>query len=332
MSSIYLYSLTKRSGFMKIGIYGYGNLGRAAEIVAGDFGDTVLAVFTRREPESVHTLGAPVYKRELAPNFADKLDCVLMCGGSFSDLRDDTPDMTKYFNTVDSFDIHAEIEKHRERVDAVAKGYRHSSVISVGWDPGLLSVFRAYFSGVMPRGEINTFWGRGVSQGHSEVIRKIRGVKRAVEYTVPDSDAVMLAHSGKSVDKFARHKRECYVVAEESEHARIESEIKRIPEYYAGYTTEVHFIDEDEFIKKHIYMPHRGECIAFNMSGVYREHISRAEMSIDLDSNPEFTASVMLAYAKACMRLANESAFGVFTALDIPPRYLINTEKAEKII
>lgn len=317
---------------MKIGIYGYGNLGRAAEIVSGDFGITVSAVFTRRDPDSVRTLRAPVYRRECVRAFSEEIDCMLMCGGSYTDLRCDTPDVARLFNTVDSFDIHSDIEKHREQVDCAAKETEHTSVVAVGWDPGLLSVFRAYFSGIMPRGEVNTFWGRGVSQGHSEVIRSIKGVKRAVEYTVPQSEAVMLARVGRTVDKYVRHKRECYVVAEECEQERIVREIKSIPEYYEGYETDVHFIDEEEFIKNHLYMPHKGECIAFNMSGVYREHISRAEMSVALDSNPEFTASVMLAYAKACVGLNAEGCFGAFTAFDVAPRYLVSDAVAQKVI
>ncbi len=317
---------------MKIGIYGYGNLGRAVEVVASDFGIDISAVFTRRECSEVRTLNSRVYKRECAEDFAGEIDCMIMCGGSFSDLRDDTPSVTRLFNTVDSFDIHKQISRHKDNVDRVARDSGHSSVVSVGWDPGLLSVFRAYFSGVMPRGEINTFWGRGVSQGHSEVIRAIKGVRRAVEYTVPKTNAVMLAHAGKSVNPYMRHKRECYVVAEKSEHERIAREIRSIPEYYEGYETEVHFISDDDFIKNHVYMPHKGECIAFNMSGVYREHISRAEMRVALDSNPEFTAAVMLAYAKAAAKLSAEKSFGAFDVLDIAPKYLIDDNTAEKVI
>ena len=317
---------------MKIGIYGYGNLGRAAEILSSDFGITVSAVFTRRDPDSVRTLRAPIYSRRQAADFKNEIDCMLLCGSSLGDVREDAFEIAKHYNTVDAFDIHSEIKGYKSRLDAVAKRSGHSSVVASGWDPGVLSIFRAYFSSIMPRGEVNTFWGRGVSQGHSEVIRGISGVKRAVEYTVPSVDALSLARSGKTVDKYKRHTRECYVVADACDHERIEQTIKAIAEYYSGYDTDVHFIDEAAFMKSHLSMPHKGECIAFNMSGFYREHISRAELNISMDSNPEFTASAMLAYAAACDKLSREARYGAFDVLDIPMRYLLCDDRADKLI
>ena len=317
---------------MKIGIYGYGNLGRAAEVLASDFDMDVACVFTRRDPDSVRTLRAPVYERARVGDFSDEIDCMLLCGSSHSDITNDALELSKDFNTVDAFDIHSEIPKHKEKLDEAAKASGHVSIVSTGWDPGLLSVFRTYFSAIMPRGEVNTFWGRGVSQGHSAVIRRIKGVRRAVEYTVPLPDAMALARVGRSVDKFKRHERICYVVANEEDYDRIEREIKSIPEYYAGYNVTVHFISQDEFVRSHVSMPHRGECIAFGMSGFYREHINRAELSISMDSNPEFTASVMLAYAKVCDKLCSEKHFGAYDVLDVPMRYLLSRKNGGQLL
>ena len=317
---------------MKIGIYGYGNLGRAVEIVASDFKIDVPCVFTRRNPDSVRTLRAPVYDRREVRNFIGAIDCMLLCGSSSTDIKQDAFDIAAHFNTVDAFDIHAEIESYKTSLDNISKSTSRTSVLAVGWDPGILSVIRAYLTAIMPRGEVNTFWGRGVSQGHSEVVRRIKGVKRAVEYTVPRIDALTLARTGKTLNKFERHSRECYVVADPADYERIEREIRAIPEYYEGYDTEVHFISEDEFMKSHLTMPHRGECIAFNTSGVYREHISRAEFNLTMDSNPEITASVMLSYAIACYNLCREGRFGAFDVFDIPPRYLLSKDKLSSLI
>ncbi len=308
---------------MNIGIYGYGNLGRAVEISAIDRSDiNVVAVFTRRDPDAVRTFGAQAYGREQACTFEGKIDCMLMCGGSYDDLRRDTPEVTRHFNTVDSFDMHSMAAEHLKETDLAAKASEHTSVISVGWDPGLLSLFRLYASAIFPSAKINTFWGRGVSQGHSEVIRRIGGVKRAVQYTVPNPEAVTLARCGAVLTDTERHKRECYVVADGQNKEEIEKQIKDVPGYFSGYDTEVNFITEDEYIKKHCAMPHRGEAISYNMNGIYKEHLSRASLSLEMDSNPEFTASVMLAYAVACVRLSKEGIYGARTVFDVAPSYL----------
>jgi diaminopimelate dehydrogenase len=317
---------------MKIGIYGYGNLGRALEIVALDFKVDVSCVFTRRDPDKVRTLRAPVYDRAEAEKFIGEIDCMMLCGSSLGDIKRDALDIGARFNTVDAFDLHSDIENYKNNLNDISIATSHTSVIAVGWDPGILSVVRAYLTAIMPRGEVNTFWGRGVSQGHSEVVRRIKGVRRAVEYTVPRIDAITLARTGKTLGKFERHRRECYVVADSDNYERIENEIRAIPEYYEGYETSVHFISEDEFVKEHLSMPHRGECIAFNTSGVYREHISRAEFNLTMDSNPELTASVMLAYAKACDSLSREGRHGAFDVFDIPPRYLLPKDKLSSLM
>ena len=316
---------------MNIGIYGYGNLGRAVELCARDRGINVVGIFTRRDPDSVRAYRAPVYSRESALDFKRRIDCMLMCGGSYTDLRHDTPLMTEHFNTVDSFDIHSEISQHLSLVGERALTSGHVAIVSAGWDPGLLSLFRTVFYSCMTRACISTFWGRGVSQGHSQAIRRIEGVRRAVEYTVPISEAVILARSGRVLPDTERHRRECYVVAKEGFESEIERQIRSMPGYFEGYRTDVRFISEEEFVRDHVSMPHRGECIAFSTSGRYGEHINRAELSLELGSNPEFTASVMLAYAVAATALFSESRFGAYTVQDIAPRYLSYTDTAHLI-
>lgn len=311
---------------MNIGIYGYGNLGRAVEIVAADMRDvSVRAVFTRRDPDGLRTLSAPAYDRLCATEFKDEIDCMLLCGSSLNDIRQDAIELAEHFNTVDSYDVHSSIAEHIDSVSRVAEPARHTSVVSAGWDPGVLSIFRLYSKSILPGCEVNTFWGKGVSQGHSAAIRRIDGVKRAVQYTIPRTDALILAQSGKTVKREMRHRRECYVVAESGRECEIEEKIKSMPEYFLGYETDVHFIDEEEFIREHIQMKHKGECIAFGMSGVYREHSTRATLKLELDSNPEFTASVMLAYAFACVGLNKEEKYGAYSVFDIAPSYLART-------
>lgn len=309
---------------MKIGIYGYGNLGRAVETVAqGIDGVEVGAIFTRRDPDTVRARTPHIYARESVADFASELDCMLICTGSHEDARADACDMARLFNTVDAFDIHAQIEEHRCTLDSAARGNLHTSIVSVGWDPGVLSLFRSLFSAVIPRAAVNTFWGRGVSQGHSEAVRAIRGVRRAVQYTHPRPDAMTAARGGARLSDTERHRRECYVVADASERRRIEREILDMPHYFRDYDTEVHFISEEEFIRDHVCMPHAGTCIAQGQSGVYEEHSARAELSLTLDSNPEFTALVMIAYARACVNMSRMNLYGAHTVLDVPLSYLL---------
>ena len=309
---------------MNLGIYGYGNLGRAVEIVASDMSDVkISAVFSKRGGSAVRTLGAPVYAKEEAAEHKGEIDCMLLCGSSLSDTREDAMRLIKDFNTVDSFDIHASIPDYIGKLSPLVEENGRTAIISAGWDPGVFSLFRLIFSSAMPRAKVNTFWGRGVSQGHSAAIRRIDGVKRAVQYTVPSPEAIMLANHGKCLSERKRHRRECYVVAESGEEERIESEIKNMPKYFDGYDTDVYFIDEAEFLRDHASLYHRGECIAFNMSGIYGDHISRASLRLELDSNPEFTASVMIAYAIACKRLNDEGICGAYRVLDVAPSYLV---------
>lgn len=312
---------------MNIGIYGYGNLGRAAELCAIDRSDIhIVSVFTRRSPYKVQTFGAPIYGRERICDFVGKIDCMLMCGGSYDDLRTDTPCLAEHFNTVDSFDIHREAAMHRSLVNAVAASHSHTSIVSVGWDPGLLSIFRLYSKAIFPDGVVNTFWGRGVSQGHSEVIRRISGVKHAVQYTVPIQEARELARNGISLGDDRRHRRECYVVAESGAEESIAAQIKAIPDYFSGYETDVHFISEEEYLREHASMPHRGEAISFSTGGIYKEHVTRASLTLEMDSNPELTASVLLAYAEACVKLHREEKYGAYTPFDIAPAYLLDSD------
>ena len=310
---------------MKIGIYGYGNLGRAVETVTESLsGVDLAAIFTRRDPDSVRARTPHVYPREMAEKFMSGIDCMLICTGSHNDTRADARDMARHFNTVDAFDIHAEIAEHKSTLGEIASAHSHTSIVSVGWDPGVISLFRALFSAVMPRAAVNTFWGRGVSQGHSEAVRAIRGVRRAVQYTHPRPDAMTAARGGARLSDTERHRRECYVVADSSEHSRIEREILAMPHYFRDYDTEVHFISEEEFIRDHVCMPHAGTCIAQGQSGVYDEHSARAELSLTLDSNPEFTALVMIAYARACYTMSSMGIHGAHTVLDVPLSYLVS--------
>ncbi len=313
---------------IRIGIFGYGNLGRGVELAVRSSKDMELvAVFTRRAPESVllKSPDTPVLSVGELENWKDKIDVLILCGGSATDLPKQTPECVKLFNVVDSFDTHAKIPEHFNAVDACAKAAQKVALISAGWDPGLFSLARAYSEAILADGAFWTFWGPGVSQGHSDAIRRIAGVKNAKQYTVPVPAALEAVRSGKNPELSVRdkHTRECYVVLEPGADAqKIEQEIKTMPNYFADYNTTVHFIDENEFMAKHSGMAHGGSVIRSGRTGVDGENTHIIEYSLKLDSNPEFTASVLVAYARAVVRLAARGEFGCKTVLDVPPALL----------
>ena len=283
----------------------------------------VVAVFTRRSPETVKTvLGAPVYSVDRILEFKDRIDVMILCGGSATDLPKMTPMLAEHFNVLDSFDTHAKIPEHFAAVDAAAKATGHVALISAGWDPGLFSIARAYASAVLPEGEDYTFWGRGISQGHSDAIRRIDGVLDACQYTVPVPTALSAVRSGETPKLTTRekHLRECYVVAEEgADLARIEQEIKTMPNYFADYDTTVTFITMEELREKHAGMPHGGSVFRNGVTGIDGEHRHTVEFSLKLDSNPEFTSSVLVAYARAIDRMAKRGVSGCKTVFDVAP-------------
>ncbi|MBO5305135.1 MAG: diaminopimelate dehydrogenase [Clostridia bacterium] len=313
---------------IRVGIMGYGNLGRGIESAIRQNADmTLAAVFTRRAPESVsiRTAGVPVYHADEAVLHKDEIDVLILCGGSATDLPVQTPEYAKHFNVVDSFDTHAAIPEHFARVDAAASASGHVGIISVGWDPGMFSLNRLYGSSILVDGADYTFWGKGVSQGHSDAIRRIEGVLDAKQYTVPVESALASVRRGENPTLSARekHTRVCYVVAKEgADKARIEHEIKTMPNYFADYDTTVHFITMEELKRDHSGIPHGGFVIRSGKTGFDGEHSHVIEYSLKLDSNPEFTSSVLVAYARAAVRLHAEGAKGAKTVLDIPPAYL----------
>lgn len=309
---------------MKIGIYGYGNLGRGVEYAVSQNADAeVVGVFTRRDPANVKTaLGAPVYKAEDAAKFKNEIDVMIICGGSATDLPEMTPSLAKDFSLVDSFDTHPKIPEHFAAVDAVAKEAGTLALISAGWDPGMFSLNRLYASAIIPCGESYTFWGRGVSQGHSDAVRRIDGVIDARQYTVPKEDALDLVRSGKNPELTTRqkHLRECYVVAEEgADLARIENEIKTMPDYFADYDTTVTFITADEMKKNHSELPHGGFVIRSGKTGADNAHTQTIEYRLTLDSNPEFTAGVLVAAARAVDRMKKRGKTGCISLFDVAP-------------
>ncbi len=313
---------------IRIGILGYGNLGRGVECALRQNPDMELAaVFTRRNPDSVKILtpGVLVYPVEKAEQMADKIDVLILCGGSATDLPVQTPQYAQLFNVVDSFDTHARIPEHFAHVDEAAKKGGKVGVISVGWDPGLFSLNRMYANAVLPQGADYTFWGKGVSQGHSDAIRRIEGVKDARQYTIPVESALEAVRRGENPELTTRqkHTRECFVVTEEgADKTRIENEIKTMPNYFADYDTTVHFISEEELQKKHSGIPHGGFVIRCGKTGWNQENTHIIEYSLKLDSNPEFTSSVIVAYARAAYRMNHEGQAGCKTVFDIPPAYL----------
>ncbi len=318
---------------IKIGIFGYGNLAKGVEAAIKQNPDTELAaVFTRREPQSVKlaTEGVPVLRAEDAPKMAGKIDVMVVCGGSATDLPVQTPALAGYFNVVDSFDTHARIAEHYGNVDAAAKQSGKVGIISVGWDPGLFSLNHIYGAAVLPEGRDYAFWGRGVSQGHSDAIRRVAGVKDARQYTVPVEEALERVRNGENPELTTRdkHLRECYVVAEDgADKARIEKEIKEMPNYFADYNTTVTFITEEELKRDHSGLPHRGFVFRCGKTG--ENNTAIIEYSLKLDSNPEFTGSVLLAYARAAFKLNSEGVSGCKTVLDIAPSYLVADTKDE---
>ena len=309
---------------MKIGIYGYGNLGRGVEAALRQNPDMeIVGVFTRRDPAAVKTVtGIPVYSAALVGDFSTEIDVMIICGGSATDLPEMTPMLAKHFNVVDSFDTHARIPEHFANVDAAAKAAGHTALISAGWDPGLFSLARLYMNTVLPEGKDYTFWGRGVSQGHSDAIRRIPGVADARQYTVPVPSALESARSGENPDLSTRqkHTRECYVVAEEgADRAKIEQQIKEMPNYFADYDTTVTFITAEEMKRDHAELPHGGQVIRSGATGEGGKHKHVMEFSLKLDSNPEFTASVLVACARAVGRMNSRGDFGCKTLFDVAP-------------
>lgn len=309
---------------IKVAIVGYGNLGKGTEAALSQAPDMELVcVFTRRNPESIKTItGVPVYSVDDMMGMRDKIDVVVLCGGSATDLPKQTPEMAKYFNVVDSFDTHAKIPEHFKNTDNASKEAKKVSIISIGWDPGLFSLSRLIGEAVLPDGNGYTFWGKGISQGHSDAIRRIDGVKDARQYTVPVDEALCSVRNGENPTLSVRqkHTRECFVVAKEgADLALIEKTIKEMPNYFADYDTTVHFISEDELLKNHASMPHGGSVIRSGSTGDNKHII---EFSLKLDSNPEFTSSVLVAYARAAYRLYSKGDFGCKTIFDIPPAYL----------
>ena len=313
---------------IKIGILGYGNLGKGVECAIKHNPDMELkAVYTRRDPSSLSILteGAKVYSVADAPAMKDEIDVLIICGGSATDLPKQTPEMAKYFNVINSFDTHAKIPEHFEAVDKAAKESGHIGLISVGWDPGMFSLNRLYANAVLPGGKDYTFWGKGVSQGHSDAIRRIAGVKDARQYTIPVDSALEAVRSGSEPELTTRqkHTRECFVVAEEgADLKKIEEEIVTMPNYFADYDTTVHFISEEELLRDHAGIPHGGFVIRTGKTGWNNENSHVIEYSLKLDSNPEFTSSVLAAYARAAYRLSKEGQTGCKTVFDIAPAYL----------
>ena len=313
---------------IRIGILGYGNLGRGVELAVKSAPDMELAaVFTRRDPSSltIKTEGVSVVSTADVEQWKDKIDVMILCGGSATDLPEQTPEYAKLFNVVDSFDTHARIPEHFANVDAAAKDAGKIAVISCGWDPGMFSLARVYSNAILPDGNDYTFWGKGVSQGHSDAIRRIKGVKNAKQYTIPVESALEAVRNGENPELTTRqkHTRECFVVLEEgADAAAVEKEIKEMPNYFSDYDTTVHFISEEELLRDHSGMAHGGFVFRSGKTGANKEHNHVIEYSLKLDSNPEFTTSVLVAVARAAFRMAGEGQKGCKTILDIPPAYL----------
>lgn len=312
---------------IRVGIAGYGNLGRGVESALRDAKDMeTVGVFTRRNPESVQTTtGIPVYAWADAKNMQDKIDVMILCGGSANDLPTQTAELAAYFNVVDSFDTHAKIPEHFEQVDAVSREHGKISVISVGWDPGLFSLNRLYGQAILPNGKDYTFWGKGVSQGHSDAIRRIPGVKDGKQYTIPVEAALEQVRNGENPELTTRekHTRECFVVAEDgADKAAIETAIKTMPNYFADYDTTVHFISQEELDRDHAGIPHGGVVFRTGTTGLSGEQKHVVEYKIQLDSNPGFTSSVLVAFARAAYRMQKDGLSGCKTIFDIAPAYL----------
>ena len=313
---------------IRIGILGYGNLGRGVECaIKHNDDEELVAVFTRRDPSAVKILteGAAVVNVADIEAWKDKIDVLIICGGSATDLPEMTPKYAKMFNVIDSFDTHANIPTHFANVDAAAKEGGKIAMISLGWDPGMFSVSRLYANSILNNGQTYTFWGKGVSQGHSDAIRRVPGVKNGKQYTIPVPEALEAVRSGANPELSTRqkHTRECFVVLEEgADPAKVEEAIKTMPNYFADYDTTVHFISEEELKANHSGIPHGGFVIHSGRTGWNDENNHVIEYSLKLDSNPEFTSSVLVAFARAAVRMANEGQVGCRTIFDVPPAYL----------
>lgn len=311
---------------IRIGIVGYGNLGKGTELAIRQNPDMKLVgVFTRRDPQSVQILteDAQVYAMADMERMRDAIDVMILCGGSATDLPKQTPEVVKLFNTVDSFDTHAHIPQHFAAVDAAAQASGHVGILSVGWDPGMFSLNRLYGNCILPQGKDYTFWGKGISQGHSDAVRRVEGVADAKQYTVPVQAAIDAVRSGSNPELSTRekHTRECFVVAKEgADKAKIEQTIKAMPNYFDEYDTTVHFISQEELDRDHKAMPHGGFVIRSGQTGGGAKHI--VEYALKLESNPEFTSSILVAYARAAYRLHQEGIQGAKTVFDIAPAYL----------
>ena len=319
---------------IKIAVLGYGNLGRGVELAVKNSKDLeLIAVFSRRNPSEVKTCGTPVFSVDEILSHKGKFDVLVLCGGSATDLPTQTPEFAQHFNVVDSFDTHAKIPEHFAAVDAAAKKGGNVGIIAVGWDPGLFSLNRLFGESVLENGNSYTFWGKGVSQGHSDAIRRIEGVVDARQYTVPIDSALERVRAGENPNLTTRekHLRDCYVVAEDgADKARIEHEIKTMPNYFADYDTSVHFVGLAALKKEHGGIPHGGFVLRSGVSGENGENKHLIEFSLKLDSNPEFTASVLVAYARAAYRLAKKGESGAFSVFDIAPA-LLSPKSAEEL-
>ena len=321
---------------IKIGIYGYGNLGKGVEIAIKNNDDMELVgIFTRRDPSSVKTIfdDSKVFNTSSVSEFRDKIDIMILCGGSATDLPVQGPEMAKMFSTIDSFDTHAKIPEYFKSMDESAKSSNNLSLISCGWDPGLFSLNRSLFESILPSGENYVFYGRGLSQGHSDALRRIPGVKNAVQYTVPYDEAVSKVRNGEN-PKFNSVRevmwRECFVVLEDGQDKdKIEKEIKEMPNYFEPYNTVVHFISEEELKEKHSGMPHGGFVLRSGKTNQSNNQI--AEFSLKLDSNPEFTSSVLISYARAVYRMKKSGSTGAITVLDIPIS-LLSTKSRDELL
>lgn len=336
-------SEVERREAIRVGIVGYGNLGRGAELALHDAPDMrIVGIFTRREPEvlsrarrddpAVADLAdeTAIYPLDSIRDFESEIDLLLLCGGSRSDLPEQGPALARYFNTVDSFDIHSRIPEYHAAVDAEARAGDNLSIVSVGWDPGLFSLNRLYAEAVLSRGKTYTFWGKGLSQGHSEAVRRVPGVKAGVQYTIPSAEVLERVRAGErpELGTRERHRRECYVVLDQgADAAEVERAIRTMPDYFEGYETEVHFITEEELSAEHSAMPHGGNVIRGGETGLTNNAV--IEFSLRLESNPEFTASVLVAYGRAAFRLYERGERGARTVLDIPPALLSPRSPAE---
>ena len=308
---------------IRIGLVGYGNIGRGVELAINQFPDMEgVAVFTRRNPAEVKSM-LPAVKIENILEYKNAIDVLILCGGSATDLPEQGPELAKYFSTIDSYDNHGKIPAYFADMDTAAKSGQNVSIISVGWDPGLFSINRALFEAVLPVGQTYTFWGKGLSQGHSDAIRRVTGVKKGVQYTLPLDKALEEVRKGLNPELSTRekHMRICYVVSEDgANQTEIEQTIKSMPNYFEPYETVVHFIDEEQFESDHQQMPHGGFVIRTGESETGSKQ--KAEFQLELESNPEFTSSILVAYARAAVKFKNEVKTGAFSVLDVPMAYL----------